>query len=92
MQRFLCIAAGLAALSWALAAPAPALEPGAAPRVPAIAPAEMPGPAAEGRRGVTCTPIGCFRAPSSPWSALAGFGAAALAAGWIARRQSSHPS
>lgn len=87
MRRFLCTGAGLAALSWALAAPAPALDPGAAPAVPAIAPAAMPGPAEEGRSGVSCTPFGCFRAPSSPWSALAGFGAAAIAAGWIARRQ-----
>ncbi len=88
MRRFLCIGAVLAGLWWALATPASALEPAAAARVPATA--EVSGPAAEGRRGTTCTSFGCFRAPSPPWSALAGFGCAALAAGWVARSRGFH--
>lgn len=90
MRRFLCIGAGLAGLSWALAIPASALEPGDAARVPAVSPPEVSEPASEDRRGVTCTSFTCFRAPSSPWSAVVGLGCAALAAGWIARSRGFH--
>jgi len=39
-------------------------------------------------RGQFCTPAGCTGAPSNPWSVVAGFGGAALAAIWIGRRLS----
>ena len=90
MRRFLCIGAVLAGLWWALTTPASALEAGAEAGAAAIAPAELSGPAAEGRRGTTCTSSGCSRAPSPPWSSLAGFGCAALAAGWMARSRGFH--
>jgi hypothetical protein len=38
-------------------------------------------------KGRPCTRIGCAGVPASFWSAAAGFGAAVLASGWIARRQ-----
>ncbi len=41
--------------------------------------------------GPYCTPIGCAGASGSPWSSAIGFGAAALAAGVIARRRPAHP-
>ena len=41
--------------------------------------------------GLYCTPIGCAGASGSAWSNAAGFGAAALAAGVIARRRPAHP-
>jgi hypothetical protein len=42
-------------------------------------------------RGQFCTPAGCTGAPSNPWSVVAGFGGAALAAIWIGRRLSDPP-
>jgi len=41
-------------------------------------------------KGRFCTPTGCAGTPASPWGAAAGFGAAILATGWIARRQPAH--
>ena len=41
--------------------------------------------------GLYCTPIGCAGASGSAWSNAAGFGAAALAAGVIARRRPAPP-
>ncbi len=53
----------------------------------AAAPESEARPAARWR-GQSCTPAGCTGAPAKPWSVVVGFGAAALAAGWIGRRLS----
>ncbi|MDH3214277.1 MAG: hypothetical protein OEM05_17515 [Myxococcales bacterium] len=91
MRRFLAIGGlacgcGFAALPLALGAPASAYEPGAIAAVPGIESAD-PDLAAQRRRGAWCTPHGCAGAAPSPWSEAAGFGAATVAAGWLARRR-----
>jgi len=56
-----------------------------------VAPGSNARPAAHWR-GRFCTPFGCTGAPSNPWSVAAGFGAAALAAGWLGRRRERRAS
>jgi MYXO-CTERM domain-containing protein len=73
-------------LSGAQPAPATAYEPDAIAAVPGLESAN-PGLAAQSRAGAFCTPLGCAGAPPSPWGEAAGFAAAALAAGWLARRR-----
>jgi hypothetical protein len=92
MRRFLaigCVATGLgiAAFSWALAAPAIAFEPDAVSAVPGLESAN-PSLAAQSRRGAFCTPLGCAGTRPSPGSEAVGFAVATLAAGWLARRRS----
>ena len=95
MRRFLaigCVATGLgiAAFSQALAAPATAFEPDAMAAVPRLETAN-PSLAAQSRRGAFCTPLGCAGARPSPWGEAAGFAAASLAAGWLARGRPRTP-
>jgi hypothetical protein len=92
MRRFLAIGSvaiglGCVVFSWALAAPATAFEPDAIAAVPGLE-SVNPSLAEQSRRGAFCTPLGCAGARSSPWGEATGFGAATLAAGWLARRRS----
>jgi hypothetical protein len=69
----------------------PALEPGDDAPVP-----EAPGGVGPGLLETPereyCTPLGCVGVRTAHWSGVAGFAAAALAAGWLARRhRTSHP-
>jgi hypothetical protein len=92
MRRFfaigpVAIGIGTVLFSWALVAPATAFEPDAIAVVPGLESAN-PSLAAQSRRGAFCTPLGCAGTPPSPWGEAAGFAAASLAAGWLARRSS----
>ena len=78
MRRFARLASALAALAVAASAsaetrPSPTALAGTAARNPAIV--------------RLCTTPGCAGGTSSPWNQVAGFGAAALAAIWLARRR-----
>ena len=92
MRRTVLTRSSLAVWILALAMSAPltsaaAFDPTQTSQVPVrIAPSEAAAIEARWRRQV-CTAAGCAGAVSQPWSHAAGFGAVAVAAGWLGRRR-----
>lgn len=87
------LASGLATLVGAapdVAANAIASEQAGAATSPAPTPA-LPSAPPKDWIGRYCTPAGCAGAASNPWSTAIGFGAAAIAAGWLGRRRNFQP-
>ncbi len=85
-MRFLPALLATLALVGVLAAPGHALEPTATISLPRVG---IPEFDTAGETGAYCTFLGCRGAAPSPFSEAAGFGAAALAAGWMGRRRFS---
>ena len=81
---------GVWILALAMAAPfasAAAFDPTETSPVPLLSgPSEADAMQARWRRQV-CTAAGCAGAASQPWSHAVGFGAVAVAAGWLGRRR-----
>ena len=87
MARFVLAVMVCALLSGALGA-ASALEPVDDAPVPEAAGGIGPGLPQTPEREY-CTPLGCVGVRTAHWSSVAGFAAAAIAAGWLARRRNS---
>ena len=88
-MRFHFALLACAVLFGALAAPGRGSEPAATVSVPRVG---IPEFDTAGESGAYCTILGCRGASPSPFSEAAGFGGAALAAGWLGRRhRASHP-
>ena len=85
-MRFLPALLATLLLVGAWAAPGRALEPAVTVSVPRVG---IPEFDTAGEAGAYCTLLGWRGAAPSPFSEAAGFGAAALAAGWLGRRRFS---